>query len=81
MKDNKDYYAAFYYAAFVLDVTKLAWLYSLGGGVEEGYSRFQVIGMIRWGKNQNLKNSLDQKINPQKNPVLNFWALKFTRKC
>ena len=32
--------------------------------------------MIQWGKNQNPKNSLDQKINPPKNPLSEFLSLK-----
>ena len=41
------------------------------GGGGGGYSGFQVMGMIEWGKNQNLKKSLGllTKINPQKNPM------------
>ena len=39
--------------------------------VGRGYSGFQVTGMIEEGKNQNLKNSLDQKLTP-KNPMPNF---------
>ena len=57
-----------------------------GGGV---YSRFQVTQMIEWGQkskpkkipmaSNKPKNSLDQKLT-LKNPMLNFLALKISRK-
>ena len=37
----------------------------IGSGGGGGYSRFQVTGMIVWGKNQNPKKSLDQNLTPK----------------
>ena len=38
------------------------------GGGGGGYPRFQVTGMIKWGKSQNTQKIVGLKLNPQKIP-------------
>ena len=48
----------------------------------EGYSGFQVTGVIKinGGKNQNPKKSLDQKLTSKKTPMVKLQALNISRK-
>ena len=45
-----------------------------GGGCVGGYSRFQVMGMMKWGQNQNPKRSVVQKFPPPPHTKKKFHA-------